>query len=109
MRLLDQSRVAHVVDRKEADRKKAVLLTARADDKLESNAAGARDDALQALKLSADFVPAALIAAKALFRENGVSIPPAQREIRILEGGQSASALAPRSGAPFAPTDDGQD
>jgi HemY protein len=49
-----------------------VLLTARADDKLESNPAGARDDALQALKLSADFVPAALIAAKALFREGGI-------------------------------------
>jgi small-conductance mechanosensitive channel len=45
----------------------------------------------------------------ALFRENGISIPPAQREIRILEGGQSASALAPRSTAPLTPTDDGQD
>jgi len=45
----------------------------------------------------------------ALFRENGISIPPAQREIRILEGGQSASALAPRSSRPIAPNEDGQD
>jgi small-conductance mechanosensitive channel len=45
----------------------------------------------------------------ALFRENGISIPPAQREIRILEGGKSASILAPRASKPITPTDDGQD
>ncbi len=45
----------------------------------------------------------------ALFRENGLTIPPAQREIRILEGGKSASALAPRSTAPITPSADGQD
>jgi HemY protein len=70
MRLLEQQRVARVIDKAEAARLQAVLLTARADEKLESNPAGARDDATHALKLSADFVPAALIAAKALFREN---------------------------------------
>jgi small-conductance mechanosensitive channel len=45
----------------------------------------------------------------ALFRDNGITIPPAQREIRILEGSQSASRLAPRGGAPPTPADDGQD
>ena len=45
----------------------------------------------------------------ALFREHGISIPPAQREIRILEGSKSASVLAPRPGKPITPTDDGQD
>jgi len=45
----------------------------------------------------------------ALFRENGITIPPAQREIRILEGSQSASRLAPRRAAPPRPADDGQD
>jgi small-conductance mechanosensitive channel len=45
----------------------------------------------------------------ALFRENGISIPPAQREIRILEGGKSASALAPRSMKPITPSEDRQD
>ena len=45
----------------------------------------------------------------ALFREHGLTIPPAQREIRILEGGKSASALAPRSSGPVTPSADGQD
>ena len=72
IRLLDQSRTAHVIERKEADHKKAVLLTARAGEKLEADPKGARDDALAALKLAEDLVPAGLIAAKALFREDNL-------------------------------------
>jgi HemY protein len=72
IKLLDQQKVAHVVDKDTANRQRAVLLTARANDKLESDPAGARDDALAALKLAVDFVPAALTAAKALFREDKV-------------------------------------
>ncbi len=72
IRLIDQSRAAHVIDKKEADRKKAVLLTARAGEKLESDPKGARDDAQAALKLSETLVPAGLIAAKALFREDNL-------------------------------------
>ena len=45
----------------------------------------------------------------ALFRENGITIPPAQREVRILEGGVPASKLAPRTTQPIRPSDDGQD
>jgi small-conductance mechanosensitive channel len=45
----------------------------------------------------------------ALFRRHGITIPPAQREIRILEGGLSASTLAPRQQTPIEPTLDGQD
>jgi small-conductance mechanosensitive channel len=45
----------------------------------------------------------------ALFRAKGVTIPPAQREIRILEGGKPASSLAPRDSRPIAPSEDGQD
>ena len=45
----------------------------------------------------------------ALFREHGLTIPPAQREIRILEGSKSASMLAPRPSAPIEPSADGQD
>ena len=45
----------------------------------------------------------------ALFREHGITIPPAQREIRILEGSKSASALAPRSTSAIEPSVDGQD
>ena len=36
----------------------------------------------------------------ALFRRHGITIPPAQREIRILEGGHTASSLAPRPRGP---------
>jgi small-conductance mechanosensitive channel len=45
----------------------------------------------------------------ALFREHGITIPPAQREIRILEGGRSASALAPKAAGPIVPSTDSQD
>jgi len=45
----------------------------------------------------------------ALFREHGVTIPPAQREIRILEGSAPASKLAPRATEPIKPSVDGQD
>jgi len=45
----------------------------------------------------------------ALFREHAITIPPAQREIRILEGGKTASLLAPRPTQPITPTTDTQD
>jgi small-conductance mechanosensitive channel len=45
----------------------------------------------------------------ALFRERGLTIPPAQREIRILEGARSASTLAPRPTGPIVPAADDQD
>ncbi len=45
----------------------------------------------------------------ALFRKHGITIPPAQRELRILEGNVTASTLAPRVRGPIEPTLDGQD
>ncbi|GEO85726.1 MULTISPECIES: heme biosynthesis protein HemY [Alphaproteobacteria] len=72
IRLLDQQRVAHVLNRAEAERLKAVLLTAKAGDQLESEPTAARDNALQALKLVKDLVPAAIVAAKAYLRENNL-------------------------------------
>ena len=72
IRLLEQSRLAGAVDKKTADRKKAVLLTARAAAKLEADSKGARDDAQMALRLDETLIPASLTAAKALFRENNL-------------------------------------
>ncbi|MCA1442104.1 heme biosynthesis protein HemY [Ensifer sp. IC4062] len=72
IRLLEQSRAANILDRKEADRKKAVLLTARAMAKLDADPKAARDDGLAALKLDDSLVPAALVTAKALFREDNL-------------------------------------
>lgn len=70
IRLLDQQKVANVIEKKQAERWKAVLLTAKAGERLEGDPKGARDDALAALKHAKDLVPAAVIAAKAYHRED---------------------------------------
>jgi HemY protein len=70
IRLLDQQKIANVIEKKQAERWKAVLLTAKAGERLEGDPKGARDDALAALKHAKDLVPAAVIAAKAYLRED---------------------------------------
>ncbi|MBL0374059.1 heme biosynthesis protein HemY [Rhizobium sp. KVB221] len=70
IRLLEAQRVLAGMDRKVHDRKKAVLLTGRALSKLEADPKGAREDAIHALKLAPELVPAASIAAKAYIRES---------------------------------------
>ncbi|MCF1468029.1 heme biosynthesis protein HemY [Agrobacterium vitis] len=70
--LLDQQRVAGVLARSEADRLKAVLLTAKAIDQLDGDPAAARDNAMNALKLAKDLVPASVTAARALLREDNL-------------------------------------
>ncbi|MDH7802971.1 MULTISPECIES: heme biosynthesis protein HemY [unclassified Rhizobium] len=72
IRLLDQQKAAGVIQRGEAERLKAVLLTAKAGEKLESDPVGAREDAKHALKLAKNLVPAALIAAKSYLREDNL-------------------------------------
>ncbi|MGV1916485.1 heme biosynthesis HemY N-terminal domain-containing protein [Rhizobium sp. 22-785-1] len=72
IRLLDQQKAAHVIERGEAERLKAVLLTAKAEEKFESDPKAARDDAKAALKLSKALVPAALVAAKSYLREDNL-------------------------------------
>lgn len=80
LRLLEKQRMGRTVRREDADRKKAVLLTARAMQRLDGDPRGARDDALEAVRLSPDLVPAAVTAAKALFREDNL-----RKGTRILE------------------------
>ncbi len=72
IRLLDQQKAARVIERGEAERLKAVLLTAKASEKLESDPVGAREDAKHALKLAKGLVPAALVAAKSYLREDNL-------------------------------------
>jgi HemY protein len=72
IRLLDQQKIANVIDKKQADRWKAVLLTARATERLEGDPKGARDDARAALKLAKGLVPAGIIAAKAYMRDDNL-------------------------------------
>lgn len=81
IRLLEKQRVARVMDKSEADRKKAVLLTARGLEKIEhGDVAGARADCVEANRLAADLVPAGVAAAQALYRENSL-----RKGSRILE------------------------
>jgi HemY protein len=72
IRLLETQRVLAGMDRKKHDRKKAVLLAGRALSKLDADPKGAREDAVHALKLAPELLPAASIAAKAYVRESNV-------------------------------------
>lgn len=78
--LLDRQRAAKVVDKSAADRKQAVLLTARAMERFDGEPQTAQSDALAALKLAPDLVPAAVTAARALFRDGNL-----RKGARILE------------------------
>ncbi|MDX8451020.1 heme biosynthesis protein HemY, partial [Mesorhizobium sp. VK3C] len=55
-----------------ANRRRAVLLTAKAQALVDSDPNAARTAALEANKLAPDFAPAAVIAANMLFRQNDV-------------------------------------
>ena len=72
IRLLDQQKAAGVLERGDAERLKAVLLTAKAEEKFESDPKAAREDAKHALKLAKGLVPAALVAAKSYLREDNL-------------------------------------
>ena len=78
--LLEKQRQAGTVEAASADRTKAVLLTARARDHADSDPSMARDDALAALKLAPAFPPAALVATKALLRQDNL-----RKAAKILE------------------------
>jgi HemY protein len=69
LKLLDQYRLSGAIGKDEANRKKAVLLTAKAASELDGNPKSAGDDAQHALRLQPELVPAGIVAAKALFRE----------------------------------------
>ncbi len=81
IRLLDQQRMANVIEKPQADRWKAVLLAAKASERLEGEPKSARDDALAALKLAKDLVPAAVVAAKSYLREDNL-----RKAASVLEG-----------------------
>lgn len=80
LQLLERQRQAGTIEAKAADRTKAVLLTARARDHVDSDPSSARDDALNALKLAPAFPPAAVVATKALLRQDNL-----RKAARILE------------------------
>ena len=70
--IVEQQKSLRLLPKDQANRKRAVLLTGRAMQKLENDPKGAREDAKQALNLVRGFVPAATIAADTWFREGNV-------------------------------------
>ena len=67
--LLESQRATKLVDAAKANRLRAVLLTAKAKETLERDPLAARNAATEANRLAPDLVPAAIIAAQALFRQ----------------------------------------
>jgi len=72
LRLLDAGKASRRLDKAAADRKRAVLLTAKAMSVLDQDPTAARNAALEANRLAPDLVPASLTAARALFRQNDI-------------------------------------
>ncbi len=70
--LLEKQRASNSAGGRDTAREKAVLLTARAQARLDADPKKARDDAMQALKYAPALVPAAIVAARAWFREDNV-------------------------------------
>jgi HemY protein len=78
--LLDKQKPSSKEERAALARKRAVLLTAQAMAQLNMNPAAAKTAALEAHRLQPDFVPAAVTAARALFRQDDL-----RRGAKVLE------------------------
>lgn len=72
LKLIDAQKSTKQIDRDAANRRRAVLLTAKAEALLDGDANAARTAAVEANRLQPNFAPAAVVAAKALFRNNDV-------------------------------------
>ncbi|MEL6435564.1 MAG: heme biosynthesis HemY N-terminal domain-containing protein, partial [Pseudomonadota bacterium] len=70
LRLVDQQTNAKQIDRDAGKRKRAVLLTAIAQDNVEANPTRAKQAGLEAHRLAQDFAPAAVAASAACLRLN---------------------------------------
>ncbi len=72
LQLLEAGSAARPARREAAGRRRAVLLTAKAMEAFDTDPAAARAAALEAVRLQPHFPPAALIAARVLFRDSDV-------------------------------------
>ena len=68
IRLVDAQRATRQMEREAVNRRRAVLLTAKAMSVLDADQVTARNNAQEAVRLAPDLVPAALVAARALVR-----------------------------------------
>ena len=81
LKLLDAQKSTRQIDRDTANNRRAVLLTAKAQELLDTDLAAAKNAAVEANRLRPGFTPAAVTAAKALFRQNDI-----RKGAKILEG-----------------------
>ncbi|SIT57648.1 HemY domain protein [Mesorhizobium prunaredense] len=72
LKLVEAQKSTRQIERDAANRRRAVLLTAKAQALIDSDPNAAKTAALEANRLRPDFAPAAVIAAKLLFRQNDV-------------------------------------
>lgn len=72
LKLLDAQKATRQFDKETLNRRRAVLLTAKAMATFDTDQAGARSAALEANRLAPSFAPAAIIAARALIRADDV-------------------------------------
>jgi HemY protein len=80
LRIVSAQKSTHQIEKDTANRRKAVLLTAKAIEVLEADPAGAKTAALEATRLAPDLVPAAATAARAALRLGDV-----RKAAKILE------------------------
>ncbi|WP_425515373.1 heme biosynthesis protein HemY, partial [Mesorhizobium silamurunense] len=72
LKLVEAQKSTRQIERDAANRRRAVLLTAKAQSLIDSDPNAARTAAVEANKLAPDFAPAAVVAANMLFRQNDV-------------------------------------
>jgi HemY protein len=70
--LIDAQKSTRQVEKDVINRRRAVLLTAKAQDLLDTDLTAAKAAAIEANRLAPDFPPAAVVAAKTLFRQNDI-------------------------------------
>lgn len=80
LQLIDGQKATRQIERDTANRRRAVLLTAKAIATLDADPLGARNAAVEANRLAPELVPAAVIAAKALIRQDDL-----RKAAKILE------------------------
>jgi HemY protein len=87
LKLVEAQKPTRQIERDAANRRRAVLLTAKAQALFDTDPTSSRNAALQANKLLPGFAPAAVAAAKALFKHNDL-----RKGAKILEAAWRADA-----------------
>ncbi len=85
LKLIDAQKSTRQVEKDVINRRRAVLLTVKAQELLDTDLTAAKAAAVEANRLAPDFAPAAVIAAKALIRQNDV-----RKASKILEAAWKA-------------------